>query len=127
MVRKLALKEDAFTDEVTANPTWQMINRICKEYGYNFDPYARVNVKKNGQTTLEDIHIWPTDRDNMPSIEINTKKTPFDYTITTPHGWWDGNLEEYKEFLESWQSVVTMLEELNEINFYDLYQYIEME
>ena len=119
------LNEDAFTDAVTANPTWQMVSRICKEYGYNFDPYARVNVNKSGKQTLEDIRIWPTDKDNMPSIEIDTRKTPFKYTITTPNGWWDGNLEEYKKFLESWQSVVTMLEELDEINFFDLYQYVE--
>ena len=119
------LNEDAFTDAVTANPTWQMISRICGEYGYKFDPYARVNVDKNGKQTLEDIGIWPVDDDNMPTVEIDTKTTPFKYTITTPPGRWDGNLEEYKKFLESWQSVVTMLEELDEINFFDLYQYIE--
>ena len=121
------LNEDAFTDAVTANPTWQMINRICKDYGYNFDPYARVDVDKNGKQTLEDIRIWPDDRKNMPSVEINIKTTPFTYNITTPNGSWDGNLNDYKEFLESWGSLVTLLEELNEIDFYTLYQNIQLE
>ena len=33
------------------------------------------------------------------SIKIDTKTTPFKYTITTPPGWWDGDLDDYKEFL----------------------------
>lgn len=121
------IQENAFTDECTANPTWQMINRICNDNGYTFNEYARVDVDESGKQTLEDIIIEPKDKNILPTVEIDTSTKPFKFTITTPGKSLKGDLTDYGEYLQKLSNVRTMLEELTEINFYDLYQNLQMD
>lgn len=126
------VKEDVYSDEmayrdfvenVTANPTWQMTNRICNEYGYKFSPYACVKVDKFGKERLDNIEIW-TNSQILPQVEIKVRNNTLDYTIHH-----DVNetfsVIEYEEYVEGLQGLIKLIAELNEINFFDLFKYEE--
>lgn len=123
------VKEDAydkfnvFKDECTANPTWQMTDRICKQYGYNFSPYACVIVDKFGKERLDSIEIW-TNSEILPQVEIKVRNNTLDYTI---HHNVNNTFSviEYEEYVEGLQGLVKLMAELNEIDFFDLFKYKE--
>jgi hypothetical protein len=117
----IIIKEDAFTDEVTSNPTWQMINRICNKYGYKLDEYARVEVYKNGNKKLEDINITPTNPDIQPDIELDVNNLKWE--ITPKDVTFGMNIDEYETYVERLNDVIELFKELKNVDWYDLYQY----
>ena len=125
MIRRIN-ESNSFTDVITSNPTWQMVNRIVKGYGYEFDPYARIEVYNNGKKVLEDIN-FRTDDEELPDIDVTTNgfKLEFELNVNEPIKSLD--FDEYIEYTNKLVAVTDMIDELSDINFSTLYEdYIDM-
>lgn len=125
-------ESNSFTDDITSNPTWQMVNRIAKKYGYRFDPYARVEVYENGDRYLEDIG-FNTDDEELPSIDIDTgnalhylKEFDVEFNVREPITSLD--YDGYLDYLNKLSKVTDMIDELSDVDFNTLYEdYIDEE
>ena len=93
------ITENSFESLIMSNPTWQQVNRICKEYGYTLDPYARVEVYRSGKRSLEN------------EISVTLNETPI----------YESSVLEYTAYVKVLQDVEKMLEDLKNIDFYTLY------
>lgn len=120
MIRRIN-ESNSFTDVITSNPTWQMVNRIVKGYGYEFDPYARIEVYNNGKKVLEDIN-FRTDDEELPDIDVTTNgfKLEFELNVNEPIKSLD--FDEYIEYTNKLVAVTDMIDELSDINFSTLYE-----
>lgn len=116
------IKEDAFESRIASNPTCQQVNRICNEYGYQLDPYARVEVYRNGRRSLENVDISPInlqESETMPSIVVYGDNE-FAVTLNeTPI--YESSIVEYNAYVETLADVSKMLEDLKGIDFYTLH------
>lgn len=113
--------DNVFTREVTSSPTWQMINRLCNNYGYQFDPYARVEIDKNGKKSLESIAIKSTN-DNFPIIECEERNGKVEFTIQPKGTDFELTLDEYENYTEMINGTLNLINELIDIDFYELYE-----
>ena len=125
MIRRIN-ESNSFTDDITSNPTWQMVNRIAKKYGYRFDPYARVEVHENGNRYLEDIG-FNTDDEELPSIDIDTgnalhylKEFDVEFNVREPITSLD--YDGYLDYLDKLSKVTDMIDELSDVDFSTLYE-----
>lgn len=114
------ITEDSFESLIMSNPTWQQVNRICKEYGYTLDPYARVEVYRSGKRSLENVDITSETLDEtLPEI-IVTGDNEISVTLNeTPI--YESSVLEYTAYVKVLQDVEKMLEDLKNIDFYTLY------
>jgi hypothetical protein len=116
------IKEDAFESRIASNPTWQQVNRICNEYGYQLDPYARVEVYKNGRRSLENVDISPInlqESETMPSIVVYGDNEFAVTILDSPI--YESSIVEYNAYVETLADVSKMLEDLKGIDFYTLH------
>ena len=122
-MKKYIRAATAFEDEVMSNPTWQMVDRICKEHGYRFDPYARVQVRPGWQKSLRDIQVY-TDNAYRPEIEIRFEADDiiFSFDIRGRGEQTRDGAEEYAQYI---QDAIDLTYELEDINFWDLYEFEE--
>lgn len=120
MVR-LIKEGNSFTDTITANPTWQMVNRIVKGYGYEFDPYARVEVYNSGKRVLESIAFTTVDEE-LPDIDVTTDGFNLEFEINPNTSITSLNVDEYTDFVNKLVGVTDMIKELNDIDFSTLYE-----
>ena len=119
---KLRIKEDAFESRISSNPTWQQVNRICNEYGYQLDPYARVEVYRNGKRSLENVDISPInlqESETMPSIVVYGDNEFAVTILDSPI--YESSVVEYNAYVETLADISKMLEDLKGIDFYTLY------
>lgn len=114
------ITEDSFESLIMSSPTWQQVNRICNEYGYTLDPYARVEVYRNGRRSLENVDITPkTPDETLPEIVV-TGDNEISVTLNeTPI--YESSVLEYTAYVKVLQDVEKMLEDLKNIDFYTLY------
>lgn len=114
------ITEDSFESLIMSNPTWQQVNRICNEYGYKLDPYARVEVYRSGKRSLENVDITPkTPDETLPEIVV-TGDNEISVTLNeTPI--YESSVLEYTAYVKVLQDVEKMLEDLKNIDFYTLY------
>lgn len=114
------ITEDSFESLIMSNPTWQQVNRICNEYGYKLDPYARVEVYRSGKRSLENVDITPKTLDEtLPEIVV-TGDNEISVTLNeTPI--YESSILEYTAYVKVLQDVEKMLEDLKNIDFYTLY------
>ena len=114
------ITEDSFESLIMSNPTWQQVNRICNEYGYKLDPYARVEVYRSGNRSLENVDITPKTLDEtLPEIVV-TGDNEISVTLNeTPI--YESSVLEYTAYVKVLQDVEKMLEDLKNIDFYTLY------
>lgn len=114
------ITEDSFESLIMSSPTWQQVNRICNEYGYRLDPYARVEVYRNGNRSLENVDITPKTLDEtLPEIVV-TGDNEISVTLSeTPI--YESSVLEYTAYVKVLQDVEKMLEDLKNIDFYTLY------
>lgn len=114
------ITEDSFESLIMSNPTWQQVNRICNEYGYKLDPYARVEVYRSGKRSLENVDITPKTLDEtLPEIVV-TGDNEISVTLNeTPI--YESSVLEYTAYVKVLQDVEKMLEDLKNIDFYTLY------
>lgn len=122
MVRRLNEKNYTFTDEIMANPTWQKINNITNEFGYEFDPYARVEVYNNGSEVLEGINIYPIDEE-LPELDITTNGFKLQFEIDVNQGMTALSVDEYDEYVKKLSTVSEMIKKLNNTDFSTLYRH----
>lgn len=122
MIRRLSEKNYTFTDEIMANPTWQKINRIVKEFGYKFDPYARVEIYNSGKEVLEDISVTTTDEE-LPDIDITTKGFVLDFEINPNSDLMSMSVAEYTNYVDKLLGVCDMIDKLNSVDFSTLYRH----
>lgn len=125
MIRRIN-ESNSFTDDITSNPTWQMLNRIANFYGYRFDPYARVEVYENGDRFLEDIS-FNTDDEELPSIDIDTgnalhylKEFEVEFNVREPITSLDYG--SYLDYLNKLSKVTDMIDKLSDVDFNTLYE-----
>lgn len=104
----------------TTNPTWQLINNLCKDVGYYFDPYARVILDNNGEKHLEDINIFTSDP-SLPKLDVIVDSKIIDFEIYFKQGTDIMSLEEYSNYVDRLSSILKLLSELKTINLWDLY------
>lgn len=114
------ITEDSFESLIMSSPTWQQVNRICNEYGYKLDPYARVEVYRSGKRSLENVDITPkTSDETLPEIVV-TGDNEISVTLNeTPI--YESSVLEYTAYVKVLQDVEKMLEDLKNIDFYTLY------
>jgi hypothetical protein len=114
------ITEDSFESLIMSNPTWQQVNRICNEYGYKLDPYARVEVYRSGKRSLENVDITPKTLDEtLPEIVV-TGDNEISVTLNeTPI--YESSILEYTAYVKVLQDVEKMLEDLKGIDFYTLH------
>lgn len=114
------ITEDSFESLIMSSPTWQQVNRICNEYGYKLDPYARVEVYRSGKRSLENVDITPeTLNETLPEIVV-TGDNEISVTLNeTPI--YESSVLEYTAYVKVLQDVEKMLEDLKNIDFYTLY------
>ena len=114
------ITEDSFESLIMSSPTWQQVNRICNEYGYKLDPYARVEVYRSGKRSLENVDITPKTLDEtLPEIVV-TGDNEISVTLSeTPI--YESSVLEYTAYVKVLQDVEKMLEDLKNIDFYTLY------
>ena len=121
---KVLCEESSWQYEITANPTWQMINDICNEYGYKLDPYARVEVYKNGNTTLENIDIRPINENDetLPDIVVTGNNGTSEISISLLDSpIWEWDVLHYTAYVEQLNDIAKMLKDLEGIDFYTLH------
>lgn len=114
--------DNSFTRQITSNPTWQMINRICNNYGYEFDPYARVEIYKNGRRNLENISITSSN-ENFPDIECEDNNGRISFSISPKGSMTELTLDEFEDYTNMITGTLEMLNELSDVDFNDLYEY----
>ena len=97
-----------------------IVYRICNEYGYKLDPYARVEVYRSGKRSLENVDITPkTPDETLPEIVV-TGDNEISVTLNeTPI--YESSVLEYTAYVKVLQDVEKMLEDLKNIDFYTLY------
>lgn len=121
---KLYIKEGVFENTITASPTWQMINDICSDYGYKLDPYARVEVYKNGNTTLENIDIRPINEydETLPDIVVTGNNGTSEISISLLDSpIWEWDVSRYTDYVEQLNDIAKMLKDLEDVDFYTLH------
>lgn len=121
-MKKVIRAATTFEDEVMSNPTWQMANRICQEHGYRFDPYARVIVLPSGEKYIEPIKIVADDS-NRPVIYAEFDgRVLFELDIRGNEGQSFISRNAVEDYITRIQDAIDLTYELEDINFWDLYE-----
>jgi len=109
------------------NPTWKKINKICTDHGYKLAPLSYIDVLKNGAKLLN-MNIIDRNEKYYPEIYIDQIKRSekVEFRIQTS-AYGVLSIEECDKFIECITAARDMIEEIEKIDLFTLYNDVEEE